>query len=268
MRSSLYHSLALLLLTLPWSAGADLEQAFQAYQRGDYEAAIAAWQPLAEQGDPIAQFNLGQMYRLGKGVPQSDREAVKWYALAAKQGSSHAQHNLRLLYRDGRATREEYEAVFNAADEPVEPVTPVAAVEPSEPVVPEPPAAAESTAEPAEEKEEPAATLAAAAPATSVADAAPQDWLQQLNPQDYLVQLLATPTQESLDGFLADHRASIPPDAKTARTTSKGREWHVLLLGPFSSRADAQAAIEKLPAAFNKNEPWIRQVSSVQAIAR
>ena len=42
----------------------------------------------AEQGDARAQINLGLMYYNGKGVPQDDKTAVKWYRLAAKQGHS------------------------------------------------------------------------------------------------------------------------------------------------------------------------------------
>ena len=37
---------------------------------------------LAEQGIAFAQYNLGVMYANGRGVPQNDAEAVKWYRLA------------------------------------------------------------------------------------------------------------------------------------------------------------------------------------------
>ena len=41
----------------------------------------------AEAGDSTAQYNLGQMYRTGRGVPKDFAEAVKWYRLAAEQGN-------------------------------------------------------------------------------------------------------------------------------------------------------------------------------------
>jgi TPR repeat protein len=44
----------------------------------------------AEQGNPETQFNLGAMYRAGKGVAQSDAEAVRWYRKAAAQGNNDA----------------------------------------------------------------------------------------------------------------------------------------------------------------------------------
>ena len=39
-----------------------------AWQKGDTAGAVAIWRPLAEQGDADAAFNLGQAYRLGRGV--------------------------------------------------------------------------------------------------------------------------------------------------------------------------------------------------------
>ena len=34
------------------------------------------------------------MYGAGRGVPQDDAEAVRWYRLAAEQGEASAQYNL------------------------------------------------------------------------------------------------------------------------------------------------------------------------------
>jgi len=41
----------------------------------------------AEQGHAGGQNTVGWMYQHGRGVPQSDKDAVKWYRLAAKQGT-------------------------------------------------------------------------------------------------------------------------------------------------------------------------------------
>jgi hypothetical protein len=40
-----------------------------ASERGDYATALKEWTPLAEQGYADAQYNLGDMYRYGLGVP-------------------------------------------------------------------------------------------------------------------------------------------------------------------------------------------------------
>ena len=39
------------------------------------------------------------MYRKGKGVPQDDSEAIKWYLRAAKQGNADAQEKLKTFYK-------------------------------------------------------------------------------------------------------------------------------------------------------------------------
>ena len=52
----------------------------------------------AEQGDAKAQFYLGVAYDDGAGVPENDREAVKWYLKAAEQGHARAQSNLDVRY--------------------------------------------------------------------------------------------------------------------------------------------------------------------------
>ena len=55
----------------------------------------------ADQGDAVAQFYLGVMYNEGRGVPQDYAEAAKWYKLAAEQGDALAQYNLGLSYARG-----------------------------------------------------------------------------------------------------------------------------------------------------------------------
>ena len=56
----------------------------------------------AEQGDAVAQSDLGRRYYAGQGVPQDDAEAARWTRLAAEQGYAPAQYSLGLLYFRGR----------------------------------------------------------------------------------------------------------------------------------------------------------------------
>ena len=42
------------------------------------------------------------MYELGRGVPQDDAEAVKWYRKATEQGHAEAQYILGVMYAEGR----------------------------------------------------------------------------------------------------------------------------------------------------------------------
>lgn len=56
---------------------------------------------LAQQGHPVAQFNLGVKYDFGQGVEKDAAHAVRWYRLAAAQGHGGAQFNLGGMYFEG-----------------------------------------------------------------------------------------------------------------------------------------------------------------------
>lgn len=56
----------------------------------------------AELGDAAAQFTLGNAYRFGRAVPQSDHQSVEWHEKAAKQDFAAAQHALGIAYDFGR----------------------------------------------------------------------------------------------------------------------------------------------------------------------
>ena len=59
----------------------------QAFNRGQYDLAAQYWSPLAQQGNPYAQYNLGIMWEQGLGTTQkNDAEAAAWYLPAARQG--------------------------------------------------------------------------------------------------------------------------------------------------------------------------------------
>ncbi len=82
-------------------AYADFADGTLAYESGDYERAYNEWLPLARAGNAAAQRNIGQLYRLGLGVPMDLKVAANWYRLAADQGLSRAQANLGVMYLRG-----------------------------------------------------------------------------------------------------------------------------------------------------------------------
>ncbi len=51
---------------------------------------------------------LGMSYINGDGVPQSYKEAMKWFMSAAEQGFAKSQNNLGVMYRNGWNTRQDY----------------------------------------------------------------------------------------------------------------------------------------------------------------
>ncbi|KQR83334.1 SPOR domain-containing protein [Sphingomonas sp. Leaf343] len=83
-------------------AGADVKAGVDAWGRGDYTRAVQEWRGPAIQGDPDAQFNLAQAYKLGRGVSVDPAQAESWFRKAADQGHQQAQDNYGLaLFQSG-----------------------------------------------------------------------------------------------------------------------------------------------------------------------
>lgn len=80
-----------------------VKQGVEAWERGDFTGAVAKWREPAIAGDADAQFNLGQAYKLGRGVAVDLKQAEDWYRRAAAQGHAQAQDNYGLLlYQNGK----------------------------------------------------------------------------------------------------------------------------------------------------------------------
>jgi len=98
VRSFSYGSLLTgVALAVAAPAFADVKMGVDAWSRGDYAAAIREWKGPADKGDADAQFNLGQAYKLGRGVPQDLAKAEALFAKAAAQGHMQASDNYGLL---------------------------------------------------------------------------------------------------------------------------------------------------------------------------
>lgn len=92
---------AIAALTVGGTAGADFHAGVEAYHRGDYERAMELWLPLAEEGRPEAQANVGTLYWRGLGTDQDFERALHWFRHAANQGSAIAQDSLGQMYYRG-----------------------------------------------------------------------------------------------------------------------------------------------------------------------
>ena len=108
MRKSLILALTAMALTAGAASADPLQDGARYFQRADYTHALTSWRPLAVQGNPVAQNNLGIMYLDGKGVPQNTSEAVRYLSLSAAAGSSLGQNNLGGLYRDGKGVSRDF----------------------------------------------------------------------------------------------------------------------------------------------------------------
>lgn len=98
--------LALMLCALPAGAG-DLSSGVFAYRTGNYQEAVALFRPLAERGEPYAQYNLGVLYDNGLGVPRNFDLALLWYKKAASQGLADAQYMAGRFYGNGRGVKQD-----------------------------------------------------------------------------------------------------------------------------------------------------------------
>lgn len=87
------------------SALADTEtlyrQAAEAHYQRDFKRSIPLWQALAERGVVNAQYNLGQIYYYGDGVPQDFALAMKWLKRAGEQGDKASQILVGSMYQRG-----------------------------------------------------------------------------------------------------------------------------------------------------------------------
>ncbi|HET8726914.1 MAG TPA: hypothetical protein VFO41_05330 [Alphaproteobacteria bacterium] len=102
-----YIGVATVAALLLWSAGAvaTLEDGLHAYEAGAYERAWATLHPLAQEGDPEAQYTVALILGKGLGMPADPARAADWLQKAADQGYAPAQARLGLVYYNGQGAR-------------------------------------------------------------------------------------------------------------------------------------------------------------------
>ena len=82
----------------------------RAYDSSDYDKAfkILYKNRFDYYFDEVASRKLGWMYYNGKGTPQDNVEAVKWFRKSAEQGNSDGQRLLGFMYKNGRGLDTNY----------------------------------------------------------------------------------------------------------------------------------------------------------------
>lgn len=78
-----------------------------AYKKADYQTALSAWKPLAEQGNGMAENGLGVLYEYGYGGTQDSHAAEQWLSKALAQGSVQAGDNLGWMYEQGLGVKKD-----------------------------------------------------------------------------------------------------------------------------------------------------------------
>ena len=93
-----------------------VRQGVELWRTGKWDDAVSMWQPFAENGDADAMFNMGQAYKLGRGVALDKTIARNWYRRAAVKGHLPAQANLGILQFQATEKPEAVRWLKSAAD--------------------------------------------------------------------------------------------------------------------------------------------------------
>ena len=101
-RASIVTFLVFIVGTSP-RVWADFEGAWEAYQRGQYNAAVREFLWCAEKGNDLCQLYLGDIYYYGHGTIVRRDRATFWYHKSARQKNSTAAQRLFTLYERTRS---------------------------------------------------------------------------------------------------------------------------------------------------------------------
>lgn len=97
MRKFAILSAALAMCAAAPLAAQSVRDGITAWAAGNYDEAVTIWRPLADNGDADAAFNMGQAYRMGRGVGIDSARARRYFESAARQGHLDAEVNLGLM---------------------------------------------------------------------------------------------------------------------------------------------------------------------------
>ena len=88
-------------------AAAGVKEGVEKWRAAEYKAAVTEWLPFAARGDADALFNMGQAYKLGRGVAKNETIAQDYYRKAATRGHGPAQEKLGITLYAQPATKTE-----------------------------------------------------------------------------------------------------------------------------------------------------------------
>lgn len=90
----------------------DFKEGLNFFLSKDYASAERCFRKAAEQGDPEAQFCLGDMYNNGYGVEKDERKAVTLFRKSAEQRFAPSQINLGIMYSQGSGVEQDLIEAF------------------------------------------------------------------------------------------------------------------------------------------------------------
>ncbi|MCW8410018.1 sel1 repeat family protein [Legionella sp. PATHC035] len=79
----------------------NLREGIDSFRVENYRKAFIRLKPIAERGQPDAQYAVGYMYYYGKGVVEDRKKAWFWINAAANLGQPDAKEAVRILASGG-----------------------------------------------------------------------------------------------------------------------------------------------------------------------
>ncbi len=90
--------------------------------------------------------------------------------------------------------------------------------------------------------------------------------LLALPAQQVMLQVIGAEARASVDKFAASAGKEVKLYVYSTRL--RGKPWHIALTGPYADKNTAAAAVQKLPEAIRKQQPWPRSIANIQADIR
>lgn len=87
-------------------------------------------------------------------------------------------------------------------------------------------------------------------------------WLNQQVEGTYTIQLAASSNKDNINAYINKHALSKKFTA--IQLERNQRDWYVVVVGVFDTVSQARAFVALMPSTLTKNNPWIRQISSLQ----
>lgn len=89
----------------------------------------------------------------------------------------------------------------------------------------------------------------------------PQEWIRVQNASDYTLQLASSRNIKLIKRYYEEYNLQ----GRGGYFLNKNRNHYALVYGVYPSVADATEAIKSLPEELRQWQPWVRQMSQIQA---
>ena len=252
-----------MLLCLPAYAQDDLFQqadyaaGLQAYLDEDYQVARTHWLKAAKANNAKSMFNLGLLHERGLISGADEQKADKWFQLSGKNGYGAADYHLaqKLLAKGDNSkaqtllTRSADSGFLLAAQQLG--ITP----------------ANNSTNTQAQNLKGIASSEGIdrkPLKTTTKQKFLDETWILQRKPSSWTIQMLAFKELAKMKTFIQDNKLNTSAAYFIER--ADGVVYYKLIYGVYQNKEQADQARKNLPSKLKEFGPWLRPMSSVQAV--